>query len=879
MNNEEPQQKEYCELKRLRRVRDLESPLASVMEQDGVILLTPAGVRKRAKRYPKIKPERKFFNYNKAADALDTSRDVELLDAKIVACTVSNDEPPKAICIRVNNRPHSRSEYVVSLRECYLGEIFSDERITPAEQLEYVKNAKHHQICAQSLASTVLASEAEPWMIKSQVKPEPISRVKGLRQKLRKIKNVFIRPQVQVVQKKVSSKHAGKEPSEPVYERVKVKSFVLAFCALAILALVPAFALSTYKTLAAQKITFEQKGNEAAMAMVDMSAGDALAVSPEALANASDKFREAAFVLDESRILALGAAAVAPAKYRGAKALLEIGEKTGEAAGIITLGFGKIFDDADRPLMERIAVLGAHADAALPLLQDAESASRLVKPDQFPAEYREKLEDLPEQLNQAEQMVRELKTISEALSVFLGKDELRNYLLVFQNDSELRPSGGFMGSVAEVRFSEGKIHSMYVPPGGPYDLKSQLTARVQAPEPMHLINPLWQFQDANWHADFAKSAESINWFWSNSGQPTLDGVIAVNASFMESVLSVLGPIEMPEYGKTITAENFYLETQKAVELEYDKTENAPKKFIGDLFDEILIQSKNLKKEQWLMLASAASEALETKNIQIAMFDADEEALINQFGWGGSYKQTGGDFLAIVGANIAGQKTDRVVKESVLHEVKIEADGSIIDKVLLNRVHEGSKNELFYGVRNVQYVRFYLPKGSEIIDASGFLTPPENLFKKPLATDEKDALLDMIEQSQIPGPDSTTIAIEGDYTVVGGWLQLDPGRSQDVIISYRLPFTVYDILRNINEDAPETANSEINRAAYLMLYTSQSGKSRPLKTRLILDSKWQDVWTKGMVRNAGDKNQEENGIMEFDVLWDRDRTAAVLLNAK
>ncbi len=878
MNNREAQQQEDNELIRMRRVRDLESPLAGVIEQDGIVLLTPAGIRKRAKRLPKIKPEKKFFNFTRTDNAKDTSADVELLDTKILACVVSTDEQPQVVCVPINNRPHVRSEYIVSLRDCYLGAVFSEERITPQEQLEYVKSTNGRTVTTQSLTSVVLASEAEPWMVKTQIESKEPGGMEFINRKLRKFKRAFIRPVIQVTEKSIDSKELDQIPTQPVFERVKIKSFILAFLGLTAMALVPAFALSTYKTVAAQKGAFEQKGNEAAMAMVGISGDGALSVSPEALANASGKFREASFVLDESRLLALGAAAVAPAKYRGAKALLEVGEKTGEAAKIITLGFGKIFDDAERPLMERILVLGAHADAALPLLQDAELASRLVKPDQFPAEYREQVGALPKQLNQAEQMVRELKTLSEAMAVFLGKDGLRNYLLVFQNDSELRPSGGFMGSVAEVRFQNGKIHSMYVPPGGPYDLKSQLTARVQAPAPMHLINPLWQFQDANWHADFSKSANSINWFWSKSGQPTLDGIIAVNASFMEKILFVLGPIEMTEYGKTITSENFYLETQKAVELEYDKTENAPKKFIGDMFDKILASSKNLTKDQWLMLAAAASEGLDTKNIQIAMFDNEEEGLINQFGWGGSFKETGGDFLAIVGANIAGQKTDRVVKESVLHEVKIEADGSIIDKVLLNRMHEGLKNELFYGVRNVQYVRFYIPKGSELLSAEGFLSPPENLFKKPLASDPKDEILEIIETTEKTGPNSTTVSVEGNHTVVGGWLQLDPGRSQDVVITYRLPFTVQDVLRNINEDMPESANSEQSRAAYLMLYTSQSGKARPLTARLILDPKWEDVWTKGMIQSAI-KAENGNTVMEFEALWDRDRTSAILLNSK
>ncbi len=560
-----------------------------------------------------------------------------------------------------------------------------------------------------------------------------------------------------------------------------------------------------------------------------------------------------------------------PDKYRGARALLEVGEKTSDAAKILSLGFSKVFDKEKRPLIERIEVLGAHADAALPILQDAERASLLVSVDQVPDEYKEAIQGLPAQIMAAKETIRELKLVSDALVGFLGKDELRNYLLVFQNDSELRPSGGFMGSIAEVRMLNGELHSIYVPEGGPYDLKSQLTARVQSPQPMHLINPLWQFQDANWFADFYKTASRINWFWSKSGQPTLDGIIAVNASFMEDILEVTGPIEMPEYNKTITAENFYLETQKSVELEYDKEENKPKKFIGDLFDQLLVRVKGMSKDEWLKMAAAASEGLSTKDIQMAMFRPEEQDFVEQFGWSGSFKETNGDFLAIIESNIAGQKTDRVVKESVLHEVNIAADGSVENKVHLNRVHEGTKNEVFYGVRNVSYVRFYLPKGTELLSAEGFLAPPEKLFKKPLDTDSKDPVLAAIEETAKPGPGSVWTAVEDDYMVVGGWLQLDPGRSQDVIITYRLPFTISEILASMDEDMPDPSKSEQLRAAYLMLYTSQSGKSRELTQVFNVDPKWQIEWQRGSVNNAS----ESQNVM----VWDRDRVSALLFNQK
>ncbi len=861
-------------LQRMIRMRDSLDVLEKVIEQDGIILSTPSGIKKRAKRFKKIKSRRDNDLFKLNQGYKDTESVVLELDMKAVACSVADFGEPEEQWVQVNLAPHLRSDFVVSLQECFVGNNQAEERFSTNEVFDYSQTAKSTPVSMEEMSAMVLASEAEPWMVKNQNKAGAGKSANVL---LRQIKRFFLSPRK--LKKPVADKnainleHEYSEECRQVSYKLNTGNFILAFFALAFVAVVPAFALTTYKSMAGQGYELEQKGTEAAMALAAIAGNEDTGFSMEQLGEASAKFKETSLMLDNSKFLALGAAAVTPEKYKSAKALLEVGEKSSKAVNILALGFAKVFDETDRPLIERIESLGNHAEAALPILQDAQKASIKISINEVPAEYVDSVEKLPEQITLAKQSVREISLLADALVGFLGKDEMRTYLLVFQNDSELRPSGGFMGSVAEVRVLNGEIQSIYVPKGGPYDLKSQLTQRVQSPEPLHLINPLWQFQDANWHPDFKQSADRINWFWSKSGQPTLDGVIAVNASFMERVLAVTGPIEMPEYNKTITAENFYLETQKAVEIEYDKEENSPKKFIGDLFDRLMLEVKNMPREKWLSLMAEASKAMETKDIQMAMFRPEEQSFLEQFGWAGEFKETKGDFLAITESNIAGQKTDRVVKESVLHEVEIDKYGEITSRVHLNRVHEGRKNELFYGVRNVSYVRFYLPKGSEVLEASGFLAPPQELFKKPLDTDVKDELIENFEESQKKGPNGTEIGIEGNYTVVGGWLQLDPGRSQDVIIEYKLPFTAKDVLMMMNEDNPEKAMNQNNRAAYIVLYTSQSGKSRDLTQVINMDPAWELEWSKNM--SVGQLNNK----FSQSFIWNKDQVSALLFNQK
>ena len=493
--------------------------------------------------------------------------------------------------------------------------------------------------------------------------------------------------------------------------------------------------------------------------------------------------------------------------------------------------------------------------AQAPLDEAADAVAR-VSIERVPVSVRTQVEQLKSALTESRLAMRDMKAVAELLLNVVGHDRARRYLVLFQNQTELRPTGGFIGSVADVTVDRGEVKKVVVPGGGPYDLRNQLLVRVKPPQPLQLIAARWEFQDSNWFPDFAAAAEKVRWFWSKSGQPSVDGVIAMNATLVQKLLVITGPIEMPEYGKTITAENFLFETQKAVELEYDKEENKPKKFIGDLLPKVLDRIKQGSQDDWLKYAALMSEALDTKEIQVAFVDEDEQQLIDQWGWSGRLKPTAGDALALVESNIAGQKTDGVIQEQVVHQATIQADGSIIDEVKVTRTHHGRKGELFSGVNNVTYARLYVPQGSELLSAKGFMPPSPALFKQSLAEDPEDADVQAQTVNPRSGPNDVLVTDEFGRTAFGGWWQLEPGATSVTTYRYRLPFTVFDLARQASEDGHVSEN----RAAYTLLLTSQSGKiDRQLDTSVQVPSGWQAVWSSSSTTFSG--------------LWDRDRVAA------
>ena len=865
-----------------------ESCLSKVVEQDGVVLCTPSGI-KRAMQRRKSVVRPPIFDFKVNVTDTDNGMSVESMDAEVVSCLIRRHEPAKRVSIPIKYAPATRSQFVVSLRELLVSQDQQEQRIPVAAQLAF-----SHSLAVplsagamQSLSAGTLRSTHEPWQAAGQNRHGGAAQtVMGLRLAWRnftlwvKGKLASAKPVVARV-RKAESRAEGlvvnelEQAAEVAQAHpLSLGKAAMGFILVAVVMTLPAQALVAYKLLGQDKQNVESQSLEAVDMLSGLSQNQDMRTVADQLQRASGMFREADGLLDASHGLAIAAAAVTPSGYRSARALLEVGDKTSAAAGLLATGMNKIFEDSGRDLVERVESLGAYARGAAPLLADAEKAAASVDPNSLPADKREQIKNLASQVHDAAQAVREFEALSSLMVKVLGKERSRTYLLVFQNDTELRPSGGFIGSLAEIEIDRGRISSVYVPKGGPYDLKSQLTVRVQSPKPLQLINPTWQFQDANWFADFPTTAEKLRWFWGKSGQPSVDGVIAINSSFMPRILKITGPIDMPQYGKRIDADNFLLETQKAVELEYDKQENAPKKFVGDLFQALMERAKGLTREDWIKLASEVSGALEKKDIQIAMVRADEESLVEKFGWNGRLKPTLGDSLAIIGANIAGQKTDGVIKEEVYHQADIQADGRIVDTLRIKRTHAGRKGELFRGVRNVQYLRVYVPKGSELLTASGFETPPASLFKKVLDTDQKDSELLAVEKSATQATGTVWQATEGDRTVFGGWLQLDPGQTQEILLTYRLPMGVYDILSALDA-TPQAAAAQDGapRGAYLLLATSQSGKPRYMVHKVKAEAPWSAVWTRQSVVAAQDATSTSAGAWEG--IWDRDRVTASL----
>jgi hypothetical protein len=464
------------------------------------------------------------------------------------------------------------------------------------------------------------------------------------------------------------------------------------------------------------------------------------------------------------------------------KNISEISQSTAEIVKILAADDTTSLTDKITAAREQFQLISPKLDLT------AEFLSR-VEIEAIPEGAREAFLKVQGTLPLLQKSLEELDDLARLSLNILGQDRTKRYLFVFQNNNEIRPTGGFIGSFALVDIDRGKIKKMEIPAGGSYDLQGGLKQLVVSPEPLHLINPQWQFQDANWFPDFPASAKKIIWFYEKSGGPTVDGVVAINTSLMKDLLKITGSIAMPEYDKTIDENNFIEETQKEVEIDY-KVKDKPKQFIADLAPKLIDRIFNLDKEKIVDIIPILRDSLRKKNIILYATDPAAEQSIAELGWAGEIKSSPlqSDYLYVVNTNISGGKTDLSIKQKINHQSTILDDGSIINRLTITRTHTGTKDNIFTKAKNIDYLRIYVPEGSTLESANGFSQPQANLFVEPDASLAIDTDLKDIEGDFTTDLASgTTINNEFGKTVFANWLELEPGETKTVTLEYKLPF--------------------------------------------------------------------------------------------
>ncbi len=313
---------------------------------------------------------------------------------------------------------------------------------------------------------------------------------------------------------------------------------------------------------------------------------------------------------------------------------------------------------------------------------------------------------------------------SNLIQKVLGFSKPQTYLILFLNNTEIRPGGGFIGAYGVVRVSKGMPEILKVEGTELLDNFSPQDFPSVPPEPLQKYLPIkrWEFRDSNWSPDFASSSiKAMDLFKKEKGTAAEDinGVIGITPTLLEEVLKIGGPITVN--GQVFTAENFTEKLEYEVEFGYAEKGldfNERKKVLADLTHALMARIRGDFFKHWSQYWALGQRMLVEKQIIAYSNDPETEKVLLAKSWAGEIKDTPGDYLLWVDANLASLKTDKVMDRELSYSFVSTSSGKYIATVKMKYTNKGSFTK--FTTRYRTYARVFLPMGSKFISVTGSL---------------------------------------------------------------------------------------------------------------------------------------------------------------
>ncbi len=417
---------------------------------------------------------------------------------------------------------------------------------------------------------------------------------------------------------------------------------------------------------------------------------------------------------------------------------------------------------------------------------DAIPEEKLVK------SLRDGILPLKENLPKVKELIDRTIPMLRVVPTIVGFDQPKSYLFLLQNNSELRPTGGFIGTYGILTLEDGEIKEFQT--DNVYNLDKQTQHVLNEPTPWQLEKYLeqtdWSLRDINWSPNFPTTAEKAIYMYreenrilqelKESGElikgegdvvvdtipyQEVDGVIAVTPELIEGLLKLTGPVVIE--GIMFNDDNFKEQLEFYVGQEYKELGISlaeRKEIIKKLADQIKLKLVSLPFHQITDILDIVYDALDQKQVLIYAKDSELQKLVLDRGWGGEVKETDSDYLFVVDSNLASLKTDQFVNRFIDYNLSWQ-DNDLVANLILT--YQNNADFTWKSTRLRTYTRVYAPLGSQLINSTGAM--------------ENDKIRDPQKR-----PGEVEITEEFNKTVLGAFISIEPHETGVLTFEYKLP---------------------------------------------------------------------------------------------
>lgn len=357
---------------------------------------------------------------------------------------------------------------------------------------------------------------------------------------------------------------------------------------------------------------------------------------------------------------------------------------------------GKLLSDGVVNVSALQAVVDTLSDAA-PAVQSANQKVQAIGSPSM-SEVAELVDTAKSGFSALDSAVTAAKGVAPVLPQMLGADgQTRNYLVVAENNVEIRANGGYGGSQGVVSVTDGKLEI------GDFEPKMSIGISNALPvteEEEVLFNQATHEMgsdsgDTLFTPDFPRAAGLLQQMWEREYGQHVDGVVALDPVFLQYLLGVVGGVELPD-GSTIDGTNAARVLMHDVYWSYDPTQQDAifAAAAGAAFEKVL---GGLGSADLGALTAAVQKGCEEGRFIAWMENGDEESVVRELGIAAALPDASDTSAPPVAGvfvnNIRGSKLDWFLDKNV--EVGVgekNSDGSVSYPVTVTLASTMSEDE-------------------------------------------------------------------------------------------------------------------------------------------------------------------------------------------
>jgi hypothetical protein len=371
---------------------------------------------------------------------------------------------------------------------------------------------------------------------------------------------------------------------------------------------------------------------------------------------------------------------------------------------------------------------------------------------------------------------QEEQKLFDFLPDLLGIAESKNYLVLFLNNTELRPGGGFIGSYAVVTVSRGEIDIVKVEGTEKFGRNARDDWRPVPPTLIkeHLGTDRWYFRDSNWSPDFSVGAQKAMELYIGQGgilEGEIDMVVGITTTALEEIMKITGPVTVQEI--EFTADNVIEKLEYDVEYGFEDRGiryEERKQIMKPLADAIMGKVKNTIFHNFDKYEEFVKRLTRERHLMVYSIDGNLEDQFREFDLTGLVVPTTGDYLMWVDANLAALKTDHAMERTLSYSIEKNETGQYVAIASMVYEHRGVFD--WRTSRYRTYARVFVPKGSGLVKVEGSMK---------------------MDHSSAPG--RIDMGIELDKQWFGTFISIEPGNTKTLSFRYILPADIQQQIEN------------------------------------------------------------------------------------